>query len=115
VLDRKKEMIVPTSGHNVSPIQLESRLKSIPLIGQACAIGTGRPHVVALLVLDPEALAGWASRAGIEGGVEQLHRHPDLLAMISQGVDQVNDGLSPAERIRGHAVLADVWVPDSDV
>ena len=66
IVDRKKELIINAAGKNMSPVNIESRLKTChPLIGTAVAIGDRRPYNVALIVLDPDAC----------GGVRQGARH----------------------------------------
>ena len=62
VVDRKKELIITAGGKNISPANLEAALKTIPLIGQACAIGDGKPFVAALVVLDPDTAPMWAKQ-----------------------------------------------------
>ena len=64
IVDRKKELIITSGGRNISPANLEMALKSIPLVGQACAIGDNRKFVSALLVLDPDTTAVWATTNG---------------------------------------------------
>ncbi|MGH8446637.1 MAG: AMP-binding protein, partial [Solimonas sp.] len=66
IVDRKKELIITAGGKNISPANLESALKSFPLIGQAAVIGDGRPCITALVVLDPEVAPAWAAKQGIE-------------------------------------------------
>src|SRR5207249_3540445 len=52
IVDRKKELIINSTGKNMSPANIEARLKtSSPLIGQAVCIGDARPYNVALVVL----------------------------------------------------------------
>jgi long-subunit acyl-CoA synthetase (AMP-forming) len=86
----------------MSPANIEARLKeSSPLIGQACAIGDGRPYNVALIVPDPVAAAGFTTNA-------QLH------AEIQGGVDRANARLARVEEIKRFAILAGDWLPDSD-
>ena len=58
IVDRKKELIITAGGKNVSPANLEAALKTIPLVGQAMAVGDDRPFVAALVVLDPEVAPG---------------------------------------------------------
>ncbi|MGH3845604.1 MAG: AMP-binding protein [Pseudonocardiaceae bacterium] len=66
IIDRKKEMIINIAGHNMSPANVEARLKaSNPLIGQAVCFGDARPYNVALLVLDPDAANAYAVRHGM--------------------------------------------------
>ena len=58
IVDRKKELIISAGGKNMSPANIESRLKAAStLIGSAVVIGDGRPYNVALIVLDPERAA----------------------------------------------------------
>ncbi len=64
IVDRKKELIINAAGKNMSPANIEQQLKQgSPLIGQAIAIGDGRPYNVALIVLDPDASAAFAAPA----------------------------------------------------
>ena len=63
IVDRKKELIINAAGKNMSPANIEARLKeSSSLIGQAVAIGDRRPYNVALIVLDPDACAAYAAK-----------------------------------------------------
>lgn len=64
--DRKKEMIITSTGKNISPSLVENALKGHPLIGQAMVHGDNRSYVVALLVLDAEAAPAWAAANGVE-------------------------------------------------
>jgi long-subunit acyl-CoA synthetase (AMP-forming) len=65
---RKKDIIINSSGKNMSPVAIENALKSAgPLIGQACVLGDGRRYNVALLVVDPDARRGGTAR-GCRGG-----------------------------------------------
>ena len=44
IVDRKKELIINAAGKNMSPANIEAKVKaSSPLIGQAVAIGDGGP------------------------------------------------------------------------
>jgi long-chain acyl-CoA synthetase len=116
IVDRIKDILVPSSGHNVSPAQLEALLKESPLVGQACVVGNGKPHVAALLVLDPEMARAWAAAHGVEDSAPaSLAGHAELRAEIGTFVEEVNQRLPRAERIVTFAVLGDEWLPDSDV
>ncbi len=102
IVDRKKELIINAAGKNMSPANIEGRLKAGPLIGQACVFGDRRPYNVALLVLDPDAAAG-------------LDRSdPDVVARVQAEVDAANAQLSRAEQIKRFRVLASEWMPGGD-
>ncbi|MGH9036284.1 MAG: AMP-dependent synthetase/ligase [Acidimicrobiia bacterium] len=116
IVDRIKDILVPSSGHNVSPAQLEARLKECPLVGQACVVGDGRAHVAALLVPDPEMARAWATAHGAEGAsLADLATHPEFRAEIGTFVDALNQGVPAAERIVAFEVLGEEWKPDSEV
>ena len=64
IVDRKKELIINAGGKNMSPANIEAKLKAAStLIAQAVAIGDSRPYNVALIVLDPETLAARGASA----------------------------------------------------
>ena len=83
ITDRKKDLIVNDKGDNVSPQRIEGILTLQPEIGQAMVYGDRRPHLVALLVPDPEI-------AGL----------PDVNARLQRAVDRVNADLSVIEKVR---------------
>jgi long-subunit acyl-CoA synthetase (AMP-forming) len=116
IVDRKKELIINAAGKNMSPANIEQQLKQgSPLIGQAIAIGDRRPYNVALLVLDPDACAAWASSHGLpDGSVEALSSDADVLEEVAAGVERANSHLSRVEQIKRFKVLAVDWSPAGD-
>lgn len=116
VVDRKKELIITAGGKNISPANLESALKMIPLVGQAAAIGDKRKFVSALLVLDPEIAPGWATQRGIEfSDLGDLATKEEVRAEIEAGLDEVMAPFNNAERVKKFVLLGEEWLPDSDV
>ncbi|PJN41833.1 long-chain fatty acid--CoA ligase [Streptomyces sp. CB02959] len=113
VTDRKKEMIVTSTGKNVSPALVESALKEHPLIGQALVHGDGRSCLVALVVLDPELAPAWAARHGIEGSLPELARHPAVRAEVERGVAAANEGLNRTEQVKRFSLLGEEWRPET--
>jgi long-chain acyl-CoA synthetase len=115
IVDRKKELIITAGGENISPANVEAALLSIPLVGQACAIGEGRPFVTAIVVLDPDAVRAWAERRHIQiSSLSELARHPEVVSEIEADIDDVMADFNHAERVRKVLILGDEWVPDSD-
>ncbi len=114
IVDRKKELIITAGGKNVSPANLESALKTIPLVGQACAIGDQRPFVSALVVLDPEVAPVWARERGIAfTSLADLAEDPDLVAEVERGVAEVMGRFNNAEAVKKVRILGEEWLPDS--
>jgi long-chain acyl-CoA synthetase len=115
IVDRKKELLITAGGKNVSPANLEAALKGIPLVGQACVFGDGKPYLTALLVLDPDAAAGWAAAHGRAADLAGLAEDEQLLAEVAAGVEEANRAFSTAEQIKRWHVVGEEWLPDSDV
>ncbi len=111
--DRKKEMIVTSTGKNVSPALVENALKEHPLIGQALVHGDRRSYLVALLVLDAEAAPAWAAANGVEadGGPAELVRHPAVRAEVERAVAAANSRLNRTEQVKRYELLAEEWGP----
>jgi long-chain acyl-CoA synthetase len=116
IVDRKKELIITSGGKNISPANLEAALKTIPLIGQAAAIGDGRKFVSAILVLDPEATTVWSKANGKESlSLAELAVDPDVLAEVQAGIDEVNQQFAQVEQIKKFTLVGEEWMPDSDM
>ncbi|MDG1187355.1 MAG: long-chain fatty acid--CoA ligase [Ilumatobacter sp.] len=118
IVDRKKELIITAGGKNISPANLEAALKMIPLVGQACAIGEQRPFVAALVVLDPDASAAWATEHSVEGDaatMAALAENPEVIAEINADLVEAMAGFNNAEAVKKVKVLGDEWMPDTDL
>jgi long-chain acyl-CoA synthetase len=116
IVDRKKELIITSGGKNISPANLEAALKTIPLVGQAAAIGDNRKFVSAILVLDPESAMVWAKANGKEGvALPELAADPDVIAEVQRGVDEINTQFAQVEQIKKFTLVGEEWLPDSDV
>jgi long-chain acyl-CoA synthetase len=116
IVDRKKELIITSGGKNISPANLEAALKTIPLVGQAAAIGDNRKFISAILVLDPEAAAVWAKAHGHEGtSPAELATLPEVRAEVQAGIDEVNRQFAQVEQIKKFTLVGEEWLPDTDV
>ncbi|XVQ15840.1 AMP-dependent synthetase/ligase [Spirillospora sp. CA-255316] len=116
IVDRKKELIISAAGKNMSPANIEARLReSSPLIGPVVAVGDRRPFIVALIVLDPESLAQFAHSQGLKGlGTAELAEHPAVRERIAEAVRAANRKLSRVEQIKRFRILPAEWTPGSD-
>jgi long-chain acyl-CoA synthetase len=107
ITGRAKEILVTSSGKNVSPAPLEDLLRGNVLVSQALVVGDGRPSVGALVTLDEDAVANWLSDQGRPPTpLTQLTDDPALLAEIRSAVEAANATVSSAEAIGRFRVLA---------
>jgi long-chain acyl-CoA synthetase len=115
IVDRKKELIITSSGKNLSPANIENLLKEHPLVGQALAFGDGRPYVVALVVLDHEVAPGWARQHQVPfETLAGFARDQLVLAELQRAVDGVNQRLSRIEQVKRFMVLPAEWTAESE-
>ncbi|HSJ17404.1 MAG TPA: AMP-dependent synthetase/ligase [Solirubrobacterales bacterium] len=115
IVDRKKELIITAAGKNLSPANIESRLKMIPLVDQAVAIGDRRKFISALLTLDPETAPAWAAKQGIEDtDLASLAENPKVIEEVQRGVDTANEDLARVEGVKRFKLLAEPWEPGGD-
>jgi long-chain acyl-CoA synthetase len=97
IVDRKKELIINAAGKNMSPANIEAKIKAADgLIAQAVAIGDRRPYNVALVVLDPELEA------------------EDAEARVRAAIEQANAQLSRVEQIKKFHIVPGEWRPGGD-
>jgi len=97
ITDRKKDLIVNDKGDNVSPQRIEGMLTIQPEIAQAMVYGDRKPHLVALLVPDPEIAA--------EADVQQR---------LQRAVERVNADLSVIERVRRFILADDAFTIENE-
>jgi long-subunit acyl-CoA synthetase (AMP-forming) len=116
IVDRKKEIIINAAGKNMSPANIEARLKTAsPLIGQAICIGEGRPFNTALIVLDADFAPQWAAQQGIEAtALEELADNPSVNAAVEAAIEEANQHLSRVEQIKKFTVVRGDWLPGGD-
>lgn len=107
ITGRKKEIIVTSSGKNVSPAFLEDPIRADPLIGQVVVVGEAKPFIAALITLDPEMLPMWLSNNKLDSGMTlaQAAAHPAVVAGVQAAVDRANARVSRAESIRKFTIL----------
>ena len=116
IVDRKKELIITAGGENVSPANLEAALATLPLVGQACVVGDRQRFPAAIITLDAEYAPQWAARHGHEGeSLARLAEDPDVHAEIQRGIDEVNARFTRAYQIKRFTVVADEWLPNSEI
>jgi long-chain acyl-CoA synthetase len=119
ITGRKKDLIINSSGKNISPQEIETRLRFEPLVSQAVVVGDGRPYLTALLTLDPEMVREWAAHHGRQGVTvdpEAMATDPAVLAEIAESVERVNAEHARVEGIkRWHVLPRDLTIDSGEL
>src|SRR5205085_5427696 len=106
ITDRKKDLIVTSSGKNVAPQRIENRLKLIPYFENIVLVGDGRKFVSALITPNYDALAAYAREHGIAFQTPtELIRKPEIYDLAMSEIEQHTRDLSDFEKIKKLAFL----------
>jgi long-chain acyl-CoA synthetase len=115
LVDRKKDLLITAGGKNVSPSQVENRLRASPYISEAAVFGEGRKYLVALVEVDHETLAEWARVRGVlHTGYGSLVEHGDVVKLIEAEVARANADLARVEQVKAVRILPRELDPEQE-
>jgi long-chain acyl-CoA synthetase len=105
ITGRKKDLIITSSGKNISPENLESALRETRWIASAVVAGDRRSYLVALLTLDPDEAPHLAAELGVASDPASMSRDPRVREAIQRDVDAVNARFARIEQIKRFDLL----------
>ena len=105
ITGRKKDLIITSSGKNITPTNIENALRERPWISQAVVYGDNRPYLVALLTLDPEEAPALAERLGLPTDGPAMASDERVREVLQAEVDEVNSRFARIEQIKRFDVL----------
>ncbi|MDO5727200.1 MAG: AMP-dependent synthetase/ligase [Bowdeniella nasicola] len=112
---RLDDTIVTSLGKSIAPARWQNLVERHPLVAHAVAIGAGKPHLSALIFVDPESVVAVARRRGdLElaqltaptSGTPRIVRATWLREIIRRQINRANAEVSRAEHIRTFQLLA---------
>ena len=104
ITGRKKDLIITSSGKNISAANLEAALREIRWVSQAVVFGDNKPFLVAMLTLDPDEAPALAEHAGVECDICAMAHDERVLAELGREVEQVNARFARIEQVKRFAV-----------
>ena len=106
ITDRKKDIIITAGGKNISPSEIENKLKVSPFVREAVVIGDRRKYLVALIGIEGDTVGDWATRHGVPFTTyADLSRKPEVRKLVGEVVDQVNAELAQVETIKKFTLM----------
>ena len=106
ITDRKKDIIITAGGKNVSPSEIENRLKVSPYVREAIVIGDRRPYLVALVGIEADTVGDWATRQKVPYTTySDLSRRPEVAELIGGVVEEANQDFAQVETVKRYALL----------
>jgi long-chain acyl-CoA synthetase len=107
IVGRQKEIIVLSTGKNVSPTRVEQCLAGSPLFEHVCVVGNDRKYLGALIVPNPDALRTEIRRQRL--WVWSRHRavtHPKVRELFRTEIQRLLTQLSSEEQVGCFTILA---------
>ncbi|MCC3778288.1 long-chain fatty acid--CoA ligase [Streptomyces sp. UNOB3_S3] len=105
ITGRKKDLIITSSGKNLTPSLWEFAVQQSRWISRAVMIGDRRPYPVALLTLDTAEITAWAAAEGVVFDAGGPARHPAVRRLCEEAVAAANERMARPARIRAFTVL----------
>jgi long-chain acyl-CoA synthetase len=107
ITDRKKDLFKTSGGKYIAPSLIESQFKAVcPLASQFLVHGNERNYCIALITLDPDAMATWAEHNGVhDKSYTELVNLPEVQELVKGYVEELNGRLNRWETIKKWIVL----------
>ncbi|MFA6577387.1 MAG: long-chain fatty acid--CoA ligase [Nocardioides sp.] len=107
ITGRIKDLFKTSGGKYIAPSAIESKFKAVcPYASQFMVFGNDRNYVVALITLDPDAMAGWAEEHGMSGAsYSDIVTSEKVHDMVAGYVDELNSRLNRWETIKKWEIL----------
>ncbi len=107
ITDRKKDLFKTSGGKYVAPTAIETHFKAIcPYASHFLVHGSERNYVVAVITLDPDAMAGWAAENGMaDRTYAEVVASEQVQQMVEGYVATLNERLNRWETIKRWILL----------
>lgn len=106
ITGRLKDIIITAGGKNITPAEIESRLKFSPYVSDAVVIGDRRKFLTCLIMIDQENVERFAQDRQIPfSDFASLTRAPEVLDLIGALVKEVNADFAQVEQIKDFRLI----------
>lgn len=106
IVDRKKDIIITSGGKNISPSEIENKLKCSPYIKEAIVIGDRKKYLISLIQIDYENVGNWAQNNKIAYSTyKSLAINPSVNNLVKTEILAVNENLAQVEKIKKFKIL----------
>jgi long-chain acyl-CoA synthetase len=106
ITGRMKDIIITAGGKNITPAEIESRLKFSHYISDAVVIGDKRKYLTCLIMIDQENVEKFAQDKKVPfSDFRSLCRAPEVVDLIRAEVDVVNSDFARVEQIKDFRLI----------
>ncbi len=105
VTGRKKELIITSSGKNITPVTVENALRETRWISDAVVYGDRKPYLVCMVTLDPDEASKLAQKLGVSAEMRSMARDAKVREVIQAAIDDANRRLARIEQVKRFVIL----------
>jgi long-chain acyl-CoA synthetase len=105
VTGRKKDLIITSSGKNVTPVDIENALRETRWISEAVVYGDRKPYLVCMVTLDPDEAPKLAQHLGVSADMMSMARDASVREVIQAAIDNANTRFARIEQIKRFVIL----------
>ncbi|MCC2595426.1 AMP-dependent synthetase/ligase [Pusillimonas sp. MFBS29] len=106
IVDRLKDIMITAGGKNLTPSEIENKVKASAYVKECIVIAEGRKYVSALIQIEFDTVSKWAESKGIAfTHFRSLAEHPDVRDLVQEAVDAANAQLAQVSHIRRFHLL----------
>ena len=115
ITGRMKDIIITAGGKNITPAEIENRLKFSPYITDVVVIGDKRKYLTCLVMIDQENVEKFAQDRRIPfNNFASLCAAPEVQALIKDVVDEVNKDFARVEQIKDFRLIDVLLTAEDD-
>jgi len=98
IIDRKKDIIITSGGKNVSPSEIENKIKVSPFIKDAIVIGDKKKFLSVLICIEFDTVSNWALRKNIPYTTyRDLSEKEEVKELVWKEIQKANENTSTLE------------------
>jgi len=113
IAGRIKEIIVLSNGEKMPPNDMEMAILRNPLFEQVMILGEGKPYLVALAVVNPDAWQRFAGEIGIRADMPESYNDSRVQERVLQMISDDLSAFPGYARVHRVLILSEPWSIDN--
>ncbi len=115
ITGRLKDIIITAGGKNITPAEIENKLKFSPYISDAVVIGDKKKFLSCLIMIDQENVEKFAQDRRVPfGDFASLCATPEVQELIGGVVEKVNEEFARVEQIKAFRLIDVLLTAEDD-
>ena len=115
ITGRIKDIIITAGGKNITPAEIENRLKFSPYVSDAVVIGDKRKYLTCLIMIDQENVEKFAQSKRVPfSDFKSLCAAPEVKQLIGQVVEETNREFARVEQIKDFRLIDILLTAEDD-